>query len=690
MPNRLASETSPYLLQHKDNPVDWYPWGAEALERARSEDRPILLSVGYSACHWCHVMEHESFADPEIANLMNGSFVNIKVDREERPDIDSIYMTAVQQMTGHGGWPMTVFLTPQGEPFYGGTYFPPDSRHGLPSFRQVLLGVRDAYLHRRGEVHRTAAELSTHLIAGVTVNPEAAPLEKSMLHRAFHLIAARFDSPLGGFGGAPKFPQPMTLDFLLRYWYRTGSEEALAMVDRTLEGMAAGGIHDQIGGGFHRYSVDARWLVPHFEKMLYDNALLGRTYLRAFQVTDREDFRRVTEEILGFVEREMLHAQGGFFSSLDADSEGIEGKFYVWSAREIDSALGPEEGRLFRLVYGVTEGGNWEGSNILNRPRRLDAVAEEAGVEVAWLEEVIERTRCKLYEIRSRRVWPGRDEKIIMSWNAMMLHTFAESAKVLESDRYRKIAVANAEFLLRDLRVDGRLLRTWRDGSSKIDGFLEDHALLLEALLAVYEATFDLRWVEEARWIGDQIIEHFWSADEEVFYDTRKDGERLVVRPRDIHDNAMPSGTSSAVQGLIRLARLTGVAEYESIALRVLGRMADVACQIPQAFGHLLGALAAAISPPLEIAIVGDAHTDETHALLRGVRRRFLPDATIAFRPFDSDEQEISRRIPLLAGRTGVERRATAYVCEQYTCLRPVTSAEELESELDSVLKALR
>jgi uncharacterized protein YyaL (SSP411 family) len=680
MPNRLAAETSPYLLQHQDNPVDWYPWGSEALERARTEDRPILLSVGYSACHWCHVMEHESFEDEETARLMNERFVNIKVDREERPDVDSLYMSAVQQMTGHGGWPMTVFLTPEGVPFYGGTYFPPEPRHGLPSFRQVLEGVSDAYTERRDEVEKNAAELRRALQQSTALQPPAASLDVSILDRASQTLAGRFDARHGGFGGAPKFPQPMILEFLLRQWARTGDEEALQMVEHTLRKMAGGGMYDQLGGGFHRYSVDARWLVPHFEKMLYDNALLARAYLHAYQATGDAAYRRVVEEVLLYVQREMTSPEGGFYSSQDADSEGEEGKFYVWTPEEVDDLLGPEDGPLFRRYYDVTEAGNFEGENILHADRSDREIAAETGVSAEHLERVLARGRTVLYEARSQRIWPGRDDKVLTAWNAMMLRTFAEAAALLGREEYRDAAVRNAEFLLRALRRDGRLLRTYKDGAAKIDAFLEDHALLVDALLALYETTFDPRWVREARSLADAMLERFWDEEEGVFYDAPA-GSELVVRPRDLYDNATPSGTSAATGALLRLAVLAGEPRYERVATRVLRGMGGVLEKFPSAFGHLLGALDFHLATPQEVAIVGSADEPETQALLGAVRRRFRPNTVLALREPSAGE-EAAETVPLLAERTQVEGRATAYVCQRFACRRPVTEPEALEEEL--------
>ncbi len=688
MTNRLASESSPYLQQHKDNPVDWFPWGEEAHEKARREDKPILLSVGYSACHWCHVMEHESFADPETAALMNDLFVSIKVDREERPDVDALYMQAVQQMTGHGGWPMTVFLTPAGAPFYGGTYFPPQPRHGLPSFRQILQGVHDAFRNRRSEVETTAADLSQALARGMAVNPEPAPVAEAGLRRAYHGIAARFDGELGGFGGAPKFPQPMVLDFLLRYAAHTGQADATKMVERTLESMARGGIHDQIGGGFHRYSVDARWLVPHFEKMLYDNALLSRVYARAFQATGRNDFRRVAETTLDFVLRELRHDAGGFFSSLDADSEGEEGRFYVWAADEIDAVLGDEDGPLFRRYFDITEGGNWEGSNILQCPDPLDEVAADLGEHPDRLRALLDRGRATLYDVRSRRIWPGRDEKVLTSWNAMMLHAFAEAGRILNEPRYIEAAKANADFLLSEMRRPDRLLRSWRDGSARIDGFLEDHALLTDGLIELYRSTFELRWVREARSLADQMIDLFWSADDEMFFDTARDSGELFMRPRDIYDNATPSGTSAAAHALTRLARLTGEPTYDRISSRIVQGMSEVASRVPQAFGHLLGALINQIALPTEVAICGDPAEPDTRALLEVLNSHFLPETTVALRHPGADEDEVAGLIPLLAQRDVGDGEATAFVCRRFTCRMPVTAPAELEAELEWIRSA--
>jgi uncharacterized protein YyaL (SSP411 family) len=678
MPNRLADETSPYLLQHKDNPVDWYPWSPEALERARAEDRPILLSVGYSACHWCHVMEYESFEDPQTAALMNEHFVCIKVDREERPDIDSIYMAAVQGMTGHGGWPMTVFLTPEGAPFYGGTYYPPEPRHGLPGFTQVLAALADAWKERRGEVDRSAAEIGESLQRGIP-RGAAGALSTSILDRAAHHLATRFDARWGGFGGAPKFPQPMTIEVLLRHWKRTAGPEALQMAAHTLRRMHAGGMYDHVGGGFARYSVDARWLVPHFEKMLYDNALLVQAYTHAFQATGDPEFREVVEETLGFVLREMTGPEGGFYSAFDADSEGEEGKFYVWTPDEIDAVAGRDDGALVRSYYGVTAEGNFEGRNILHTPHEPVEAAADAGVTVAELKGALDRARPKLYAARAKRVPPGRDDKVLTSWNAMMLHAFADAARVFGRADYRDAAERGADFLLRALRPDGALLRTYKDGRAKIGAFLEDYALLADALVALYETTFDARWLREAHALAGQMLERFWDDGQGMFFDTARDAEKLVVRPRDVYDSATPSGNSAATLVLLRLSELTGEERFRAVAERVLASFADSLSRFPGAFSHLMTALDRYLAVPQEVAIAGRPGDEDTEALLAVVRRAYLPNTAVALRRPDEGENEL---IPLLRGRTAIEGKAAAYVCERFACQRPVTTPEDLAWQL--------
>jgi uncharacterized protein len=680
MPNRLAGETSPYLQQHAGNPVDWYPWGAAAFERARAEGRPILLSIGYSACHWCHVMEHESFEDEETARLMNEHFVSVKVDREERPDVDSIYMSAVQAMTGHGGWPMTVFLMPDGSPFYGGTYFPPEPRHGLPSFRQVLSVVADAYHTRRDEVAESAAGLRDALAQSTRLRAPAAAVDLSILDGAYRRMAGSYDTQYGGFGTAPKFPQPLALEFVLRHHARTGDEQPLRLLRHTLRQMADGGMYDHLGGGFHRYSVDRQWLVPHFEKMLYDNALLARLYARAYQATQEPALRRVAEQTLDYVRREMTAPDGGFYSAQDADSEGEEGRFYVWLPDEVDSVLGPADGELFRRYYDVTQAGNFEGSSILHVTRDVASVARDARIDAEQLASVLTRGRAALYDVRSRREWPARDEKVLTSWNALMLQAYAVAAQVFGRAEDREAAVRNAEFLLRELQTDGRLHRTWRDGVARIDAFLEDYALLADALLSLYETTFDARWIREARALGDRMLELFWDDDESAFYDAATGDETLLMRPRNVDDNATPSGNSAATLLLLRLSVFTGEPRYERIAVRVLQSMAQLLERAPLAFGHLLAAADFHLATPQEVAIIGQADARDTLDLLGVVRERYRPNTVVALRPA---EQRDDGTIPLLSGRAALDDRATAYVCQRFACRRPVTDADALRAELD-------
>ena len=688
MTNRLANETSPYLLQHAHNPVDWYPWGDEAFARARAEDKPILLSVGYSACHWCHVMERESFENDEIARLMNESFVNIKVDREERPDVDAVYMNAVQALTGHGGWPMTVFLTPDGRPFWGGTYFPPEDRQGMPGFKRVLTSLARAYREQRAQVHQQAAQITEHLRAtdGVRAPGDLMP---ELLDHAARGLARNFDHQNGGFGGAPKFPPAMSLDFLLRHWQRTGDEHSLQMVEFTLAKMARGGIYDHLGGGFHRYAVDAIWLVPHFEKMLYDNALLARVYLHAYQATGKAFYRRVVEETLDYVLREMTDPAGGFYSTQDADSEGEEGKFFVWTPAEIKEVIGHEAARLFHAYYGVTEHGNFEHKNILNTPLDLETVATQLDVDPQTLRESLADSRRKLFEARERRVHPGRDEKVLTAWNGMMLRAMAEAAAVLEREDYADAAVRNAAFLTEALVRDGRALRSWKEGRAKIDGYLEDYALLVDGLLHVHELAFDAHWLETARDLADRLLDLFWDEEIQGFYDTARDGEQLVVRPRDVTDNATPSGNSVAVSVLLRLGVLLGREDYARRATIVLASLRDAMTRYPSAFGELLQALDFHLATPLEIAVVGQPAAPETRALLCEVYRRYLPNKVVAGLPLRAakgrapDDTRLAALSPLMEGREMVNGRPTVYVCEHYACQAPTNDPAELARQLD-------
>jgi uncharacterized protein YyaL (SSP411 family) len=633
--------------------VDWYPWGEEALGRSKREDKPILLSIGYSACHWCHVMERESFENEEIARQMNEQFVNIKVDREERPDLDQIYMSAVQMMTRHGGWPLTVFLT----------------------------AISEAYRTRPEEVRQSAWEILSEL-RRMSVAPESSEtISTQLLENAYRGLARSYDPRHGGFGGAPKFPSSMSLDFMLRTWKRTGDARALEMVTHSCHMMATGGMYDQLGGGFHRYSTDARWLVPHFEKMLYDNALLTRLYLHAFQATGDEFFRRVVEETLGYVTREMADESGAFYSTQDADSEGVEGKFFVWDKEEVESLLGPEDARLFCAYYDVTEGGNFEERNILNIPKSADEVAREQNVTHERLAEAVERGRGILFTERERRVKPGRDEKVITAWNGLMLEAYAEAAAVLGRDDYRETAERNAEFIFQTLVFDGLLLHVYKDGRAKHVGFLDDYSYVVSGLVTLYETTGRLRWLESALRLTDKMLEEFWDEEGGGFFYNGRSGEQLIVRNKDYFDNATPSGNSVAAEALLRLSVLTGNENYRRRAVNVLRLVRDAVERHPSAFGYALGAFDFHLSTPKEVVLVTGEDEGNAQRLRREVWGRYLPNKVVAETPgVDAAAAEL---VPLLRERNAAGGRATAYVCESYTCLQPVNTPEELAAQLE-------
>lgn len=698
--NRLINETSPYLLQHAHNPVDWYPWGDEALQKAKQEDKPILLSVGYSACHWCHVMERESFENEQIAALMNQHFVSIKVDREERPDIDSIYMQAVQAMTGQGGWPMTMFLTPDARPFYGGTYFPPqDRRYGeqiMPGFPRLLLSLSEAFVEHRAEIDEQAIEIADHLNRRGNVLSHVGPATGSALLSSLLVAETNLlddsDERNGGFGRAPKFPNTMALEFLLRVQLHRQAGElpiaetrqpgstALDVVNMSLQKMAYGGIYDQLGGGFHRYSVDERWLVPHFEKMLYDNALLSRVYLHAYLVTNNGLYRRITEETLDYVMREMISPEGGFYSTQDADSEGEEGKFFIWTPDEVERVLDAQDAALFMRYYDVTTAGNFEGKNILHIRVDTQSFAEQEHISIESLQQSLQRSRAALFQAREQRVKPGRDEKILTSWNGLMLRSFAEAARYLKRPDYLRVARQNATFLLDTLQQNGRLLRTYKDGRARLNGYLEDYAFLADGLLALYEASFDVRWFTTARTLMDQAITLFADEQQGGFFDTGSDHEALISRPKDIMDNATPAGTSVAIDVLLRLSAFTGEPSYRERADKYLQPLTDIMVQHPQAFGHVLGAVDFALSPVKELAVLGDGQRDDTQTLLDVINTHYLPNSVLACAsPTDNLASTV---VALLADRPLKDQRASAYVCQNFTCQAPVTEPEALASLL--------
>ena len=685
--NRLKDETSPYLLQHADNPVDWYPWGEEAFSIAREKDKPVLLSVGYSACHWCHVMAHESFEDQATAKMMNELFVNVKVDREERPDVDDIYMQAVQAMVAQGGWPMTVFLLPDGRPFYGGTYYPRTPRHGLPSFMQVLQAVYAAYRDQRGSLEQQANHLHQALnrsVLGIGGDDKSGPT-LALLDRAARKMMSDFDRVHGGFGSRPKFPNPISLEFLLRYYARTKDETALHAVTFTLRQMASGGIYDQIGGGFARYSVDAMWLVPHFEKMLYDNAQLSRLYLHAYQVTGESFFKTIAEDIYDYILREMAAPAGGFYSATDADSEGEEGKFFVWTIDEVRDALAPIENRFPNAAdmaieyFGMTAAGNFEGANILHLPQAPDLAAAHFDMTPAAWQRALAAVKARLYAVRRRRVQPGLDDKILASWNGMMLASLAEAARVLQRDDYAAAAERAGEFLLTAMMDGrGRLYRSHRDGRSRLNGYLEDYANMIDALLELYQLSFVEKWFSEACRLADIALERF-KADDGGFYDTSDDHETLIVRPRNMQDNVTPSGNAMMAKQLLRLSAYTGKTRYDQAGRSILKLLTAAMAQYPQAFAESLNAADMLIQGIAEVAIVGNPETDAAQAILAVLRQPFRPNVITALTPRSVEEHE---SIPLLSYRSMREGQATVYVCRRFACQLPVTSAAETEALL--------
>lgn len=667
--NRLAHEKSPYLLQHAKNPVDWYPWGDEAFDRARQEDKPVFLSIGYSTCHWCHVMERESFESPAIAGLLNRDFVSIKVDREEHPDVDQIYMSAVQAMTGRGGWPLTAFLTPERKPFYGGTYFPPERRWDMPGMAELLPAVAKAWREKRGELVSTAERLTGAIAESLTVSAPGAVTEE-LLHGAFRQAGAAFDRTYGGFGDAPKFPRGHEYAFLLRYWARTGSHDALAMVTFTLERMAAGGLHDHVGGGFHRYSTDAHWLVPHFEKMLYDQGLLASVYLEAYQVTRRELFAETARGIFEYVLRDLTSPEGGFYSAEDADSEGEEGKFYVWTPEQIEAVLGAERAAAFCQAYGVTAAGNFEqlGTSILHL---------EAPVADAAQARQLAGDRARLLAARSRRIRPHLDDKVLTSWNGLMIAAFAKGAAVLDEPRYARAAGRAASFVLAHLSDGGRLRRRYRDGDARYPGTLEDYAFFVHGLIELFQADADPRWLREAMALGRRMLELFWDAEQGGLF-LRGAGEApLIARSKELYDGATPSGQSVAALDLLRLGQLSGDASLDARGRGVIERCAGLLAQMPSAYPMMLIATDMALGPAQEIVIAGAVQPASAAALLREARRRFLPRAMVVMRNA-ATRHELDALVPGARGQDPLDGRSAAYVCERFACQRPVTDPAAL------------
>ena len=679
--NRLINETSPYLLQHSNNPVDWYPWGPEAINTAKQLNKPILLSIGYSACHWCHVMEKESFENDHIASIMNKNFVCIKVDREERPDLDSIYMTAVQILSGQGGWPMTVFLTPDCKPFYGGTYFPPEDRQGMPGFPKVLETISNAYISNRKDIENQTENLVGHIeqINLGTNNGET--LNINLLHQAYNGIEKQFDHQFGGIGNQPKFPQPMIYEYLLRQYVQFGTPEALEITELTLDQMAKGGIYDQIGGGFHRYSTDNLWLVPHFEKMLYDNALLVKLYLHAYQITGKLLYRKVVEETLTYILREMTDESGGFYSSQDADSESIEGKFFIWKPQEIIDVLGKTEAEIVNSYYGVTESGNFEESNILHISSNESSLAEKYNLTTQNLQDIVDQSKLKLLAAREHRIRPERDDKILTGWNGLMLAAFAEAGSILNRKDYVDIARKNATFIINNLHQNDRILRTYKDGLAKLNGYLEDYSFLISGLLSLHETTFEEKWLTEAIRLNESMINLFWDKGKECFYDTGNDHEQLVVRPRDLSDNAIPSGNSMATEILIRISIITGNTKLNDMAKKCLQSAKDLFVRFPTGAGQWLCSLDFFLSKPQEIVIIGNRDDSATEKLVTEIYRNYIPNRIVVGQ---KTENNLLKGLPVFKGRESIKGNPTAYLCENYVCRLPTTIAQELANQLSA------
>ncbi|MFM8874781.1 MAG: thioredoxin domain-containing protein [Anaerolineae bacterium] len=682
MSNYLANASSPYLLQHAENPVEWHPWGTEALEKAKAENKPIFLSIGYAACHWCHVMAHESFEDPETAAFMNEHFVNIKVDREERPDLDNIYMQATIAMTGSGGWPMSVFLTPDLKPFYAGTYFPPVRRYNMPSFKEVLAGLSNAWANVRTEVEKTSNKVFEHLDTKLRSTNEES-LTPDHLESIAKAMQGAYYWGTGGWGDAPKFPQPMALEFLLHYSVSTKQIEYLKLIEHCLKVMARGGMYDVVGGGFSRYSTDDHWRVPHFEKMLYDNAQLVRAYLHAWQVTHDPFYKRIVEETLAFIEKEMTHPQGGFYSSLDADSEGEEGKFYIWTLDEIREVL-KEESDFFEAAYGVTAKGNWEGKTVLQRALDDTSLAARFKLDPETVPTKLALSHSKLYAARANRIRPGTDDKVLTSWNGLMLAAIAESARVLadvsqQASNYLNLATRNAQFLITNLRPDGKLRRSWRDGKTTHEVFLEDYAALILGLLELYQTDFNAQWFAAAKELADEMIEKF-SDPNGGFFDTPNDGENLLFRPKDVQDNATPSGNALACEALLKLAAYTDDGKYRDIAEKALGLVTKFVMQYPLGFGRWLTAANLATGKMKQVAAVGEAGDPDFQRLIKAIRSEYRPGMVVAA----SSVSEKYNPPALLHDRPKMNGKATVYVCEGFVCKQPTTEVGTLIEQLNS------
>jgi uncharacterized protein len=679
--NHLIHETSPYLLQHAHNPVDWYPWGDEAFQKAKNENRPILLSIGYSACHWCHVMERESFEDERIAALMNDLFVNIKVDREERPDLDEIYMNAVQMLTGRGGWPMTVFLTPEGKPFYGGTYFPPEDRYGVPGFPKILQGVANAYREKPQDVERSVEQILAALQRMSLSTESQQPFSSDIIGQSAEQLAQAYDADHGGLGKAPKFPNVGVYELFLRHYHHSKGSRFLEMVTHTLTKMAQGGIYDHLGGGFHRYSVDEKWLVPHFEKMLYDNAQLVRIYAQVYCVTEEPLFKQVVNETINYLMREMLHTGGGFYSTQDADSEGEEGKFFVWTEEEISQILGEEASEIFCRIYDVTEEGNFEEKNILHPILTLEQASKFFRRDLKEIESLVSDAKAKLFQEREKRIKPFRDEKILTSWNGLMLSGFAEAIKISPHPSYLEATNRTVDFIFTKMFRDGHLLHTYKSGTAKILGYLDDYAFLAAGLLDLFEATVNRAHLDRALELAEIILHEFWDEAGGGFFYTGRSHERLIAQSKPIFDGSIPSGNAVATQVLLRLYHYTGKEDYLKRAERILRAYYNAMENQPFGFAHMLAALDFYLQKPKEVVLVGDKKEPKTFELLTKIHSLYVPNMTLQLASPDDSLEKVS---PLLAGKKQFEGKTTVYVCHNFTCSRPVVEWDELKPLLDA------
>jgi len=681
MPNHLINETSPYLRQHAHNPVDWYPWGPEAFERAQRENKPIFLSIGYSTCHWCHVMAHESFEHPEVARLMNEAFVSIKVDREERPDIDNVYMSACQVMTGSGGWPLSIIITPDKKPFFAATYIPREGRFGLIGMMELIPHIRELWATRRSEALSLSNEIAT-VLQQTSQDTTGEKLDEATLEFTYEQLAKRFDGQYAGFSGAPKFPTPHNLLFLLRYWKRGGNKAALDMVEKTLQTMRRGGIYDHVGFGFHRYSTDSQWLVPHFEKMLYDQAMLAMAYTEAYQATGKEDYGKTAREIFTYVLRDMTALEGGFCSAEDADSEGEEGKFYLWTQEEVRQALGNEEANFVAKVFNIEKDGNFaeqatgrrSGVNILHLRKTLGELASDLNLSQQDLQAHLELIRQKLFAYREKRVHPMKDDKILTDWNGLMVAALAKGAQAFDEPEYAEAACRAADFILGDMRKpDGRLLHRYRDGQAGVEANLDDYAFLVWGLIELYEAIFDASHLEVALELTSDMVRHFWDEDGGGLYLTPDDGESLFVRKKEIYDGAIPSGNAVAMLNLLRLGRMTATSGLEEKAARIGSAFSGSVNQSPSAHTQLMVALDFGIGPCYEVVIAGNAQAEDTKAMVKALRTRFLPNKVVLLNPDERESPEIAKLAEFTKNQSSIEGKATAYVCLNYNCKLPTT-----------------